>query len=215
MFLLCATQIIFPIFFYMNSKFSYAYKNKNRNYTNNSNQTILVNNNSTLSTNNSNKNIVSMEIELQNIEKKRIENSKIEDSNTENTNNIEENIWSIEIPKINLIAPIEDGTDSETLNRYVGHFEESGYESGNICLAAHNRGYKVNYFKNIKVLQYGDEIIYRYKNLKLTYIVIENKIINDTDVEVIENTEEDKITLITCVENEPSKRRSIEGKLKD
>lgn len=127
--------------------------------------------------------------------------------------NQEQNNWQIEIPKINLKAQIKEGTDPENLNKYVGHFEESQYTKGNICLAAHNRGYKVNYFKNLKTLEKGDEIIYKFKNVKLTYKVTENKIIKDTDIEVIENTKENIITLITCVENQPEKRRCVKGKL--
>lgn len=125
------------------------------------------------------------------------------------------NNWQIEIPKINLKAEIKDGTDYENLNKYVAHFEESSYIDGNICLAAHNRGYKVNYFQNIKKLQKGDKIIYKFKNVKRTYAVTENKIIKDTDVKEIENTKENIITLITCVENEPEKRRCIKGKLEN
>lgn len=122
-------------------------------------------------------------------------------------------VWKIEIPKINLIAVINDGIDSENLNKYVGHFPQSGYTSGNVCLAAHNRGYSVNYFERIKELQIGDKIIYKYKDLKLKYVVSQIKIIKDTDVDVIENTKENKITLITCVENKPELRRCIQGKL--
>lgn len=123
-------------------------------------------------------------------------------------------IWKIEIPKINLNAEIRDGVDKENLNNYVGHFTESGYTSGNICLAGHNRGYKVNYFQNLKELNIGDEIIYQYNNIKLIYIVKTIKIIKDTDIDVINPTEENKITLITCVENEPEFRRCIQGILK-
>lgn len=90
----------------------------------------------------------------------------------------------------------------------------SGYVSGNVALAAHNRGYKVNYFKDLKNLEIGDEIIYRYKNIKLIYVVTQKQIIKDTDVEIVENTEENIITLITCVENNPQNRRCIRGKLK-
>lgn len=125
----------------------------------------------------------------------------------------ENSTWQIEIPKINLKAPIKEGTDQETLNQYVGHFKESQYIKGNICLAAHNRGYKVNYFEKIKELKIGDEIIYELKKVKLTYKVTENKIIKDTNVEILENTKENIITLITCVENQPEKRRCIKGKL--
>ena len=129
-------------------------------------------------------------------------------------NKKEEQIWKIEIPKINLNAEIKDGVDQENLNKYVGHFEESGYISGNICLAAHNRGYKVNYFQNLKNLEIGDKIIYQYKNMKLVYIVKVIKIIQDTDIDVIKPTKENKITLITCVENKPELRRCIQGILK-
>ncbi len=122
--------------------------------------------------------------------------------------------WEIEIPKINLKAEIKDGTDQENLNKNIGHFIESGYINGNICLAAHNRGYKVNYFQNLKQLEKGDKIIYKYKDIELVYIVDTKKIIKDTDIQVIKPTKENKITLITCVENQPEYRRCIQGKLK-
>lgn len=122
--------------------------------------------------------------------------------------------WKIEIPKINLKAEIKDGTDQENLNKNIGHFVESGYINGNICLAAHNRGYKVNYFQNLKQLEKGDKIIYKYKDIELVYIVDTKKIIKDTDIQVIKPTKENKITLITCVENQPEYRRCIQGKLK-
>ena len=123
-------------------------------------------------------------------------------------------IWKIKIPKINLNANISDGTDEANLNKYVAHFTQSAYILGNVCLAAHNRGYNVNYFHNIKKLKKGDDIIYEFKNLKLKYVITENKIIKDTDVDILKNSKQSKITLITCVENQPSKRRCIQGILK-
>ena len=50
-----------------------------------------------------------------------------------------------------------------------------------------------------------------YKDLKMTYKINQIRIIQDTDVEVVENTKENKITLITCVENKPEKRMCIQG----
>ena len=44
--------------------------------------------------------------------------------------------------------------------------KKHGKEFGNIALAAHNRGYKVNYFQDLKKLEIGDEIYYSYKNIK-------------------------------------------------
>lgn len=120
-------------------------------------------------------------------------------------------MWYLEIPSINLKANISEGTTKEVMDNYIGHFEETQKTIGNIGLAAHNRGYKNNYFKDLKKLKTGDEIKYRYKDFEKTYIVEEHKIIKDTDWSSLENTEEDKITLITCVENEPEYRRCIQG----
>lgn len=119
-------------------------------------------------------------------------------------------IWQIEIEKIELKAEISEGTTEEKLSKYVGHFEETQKENGNIGLAAHNRG-EVNYFQELKKLQEGDEIKYQYNKYQNTYEVIRNIIIKDTDWEYLEETEENQLTLITCVENEPELRRCVQA----
>lgn len=119
--------------------------------------------------------------------------------------------WQIEIPKINLIAPIAEGTSENIMNEHVGHFEETPKNRGNIGLAAHNRGYKVNYFSNLKLLEKGDLIIYSYKGEISKYSVNETGIIKDTDWSKLEKTKEDKLTLITCLENKPEYRRYVQA----
>ena len=119
--------------------------------------------------------------------------------------------WALKIPKIDLYAEISKGTDSQTLNKYIGHFEESKKESGNICLAAHNRGYDVNYFSRVKELEIGDEIYYFINENEYKYKIDEILVIYETDWTVIENTEEDRITLITCIENRDAYRLCVKG----
>ena len=119
--------------------------------------------------------------------------------------------WSISIPVIDLVAPIQDGTTEEILNTVVGHFEESAITNGNVCLAAHNRGYDVNYFENIKKLLLNDIIIYKYDNFEKQYAVSNITIIKDTDWSYIENSNENKITLITCIEDEPEYRLCVQA----
>ena len=163
------------------------------------------------------KSTVLVELNSNNINQDTKEDSKIQNNypiiQTEENSQIatEESNWKIKIPKISLEASISEGTGKEVMDKYVGHFEETSKKSGNIGLAAHNRGYAVNYFARIKELKEGDEIIYKYNDFEKTYTVIENKIIKDTDWEDLEETEENKITLITCVENEPEYRRCIQG----
>ena len=137
------------------------------------------------------------------------------ENNTEEVNFVQEEIkneiWQIEIPKINLVADISEGTSAETLNYYVGHFEETKKINGNVGLAAHNRGYNVNYFERVKELELDDEIIYTIDKTKRIYKVSLITIIDDTDWTNLENTEDNRLTLITCLENEPSKRRCIQA----
>lgn len=58
-------------------------------------------------------------VEILNTKSLQNENNIYENSNFEN------NIWQIKIPKIELSAGISNGTDKETLNKYVGHFIET------------------------------------------------------------------------------------------
>lgn len=158
------------------------------------------------------------------------ENFKVEDSNNiiQQTNENENYIssqnnttesesemidydWYIKIPKIDLIAPIEETVKKEVMNRSVGHFSNTSKWDGNVGLGAHNRGYDVNYFANIKKLKKLDLIEYGYNGIKRQYLVSNIVIIKDTDWSYLEETEENKITLITCVENEPNYRRCIQG----
>lgn len=97
------------------------------------------------------------------------------------------------------------------MDDYIGHFEETAKSLGNIGLAAHNRGYKNNYFENLKKLKEGDLIYYQFEENKREYIVTKHTIIKDTDWSYLEDTEENTLTLITCVENEPEYRRCIQA----
>ena len=119
--------------------------------------------------------------------------------------------WYIEIPEINLKAPIQETTSIEVLNEAVGHFEETPLKEGNIGLAAHNRGYKNNYFENVKKLKKGQEIKYKYLEFEKKYTIDTIEIIKETNWSFLENTQENKITLITCVENKPEYRICVQA----
>lgn len=137
--------------------------------------------------------------------------SKIEKINLDLEASTKEENWYLEIPSIHLKATIKEGTTKEIMDQFIGHFEESKKWTGNICLAAHNRGYENNYFAEIKKLKEGDKIFYYYQGNSKEYIVEKNEIIQDTDVSCLENTEDNVITLITCVENEPNYRRCVKA----
>lgn len=131
--------------------------------------------------------------------------------NSENENKYSKYDWRIIISKINLNAPILEGTSKETLRKGVGHFENTSRWNGNVCLAAHNRGYKYNYFQELKKLEIGDKILYQKQGESREYEVCYKEKILETDLSKIEETKENKITLITCMENMPEYRLCIQA----
>ena len=148
--------------------------------------------------------------EVENVIQETNTNENVE----EKTEEIKE-AWYLEIPKINLKADIKEGTTKEIMEDYIGHFEETKKVNGNIGLAAHNRGYKNNYFARLKELKEGDSIFYNYQGEIKEYEVTKHVIIKDTDWSYLEDTKDNRITLITCVENEPEYRRCIQGEEKE
>lgn len=121
------------------------------------------------------------------------------------------NKWRIKIPKLNIDDPISEGTSQEALRRTVGHFSQTDKWNGNVALAGHNRGYKCNFFQEIKKLQKDDLIIYSTEKGKRTYKVTMNKVIKETDWSYIQNTKDNRITLITCEANRRAYRRCIQA----
>lgn len=174
------------IFIFLNQLF---FKNQNHIFENSLEKIIPDNIEIKLKTNNSNTNVL---------------NQYRKDLN-------KQSLWQLEIPRINLVAPIAEGTSTNIMNEFVGHFEETPKDNGNIGLAAHNRGYKVNYFQDLKLLQKGDLIIYTYNGSITKYGVNEIGIIKDTDWRKLEDDKQDKLTLITCLEDEPEYRRYIQA----
>lgn len=121
--------------------------------------------------------------------------------------------WYISIPKINLNrAEIKESVTSDVLIEFIGHFDDTDIYNGNVCLAAHNRGNKVNYFERLKELEIGDEIKYNCQYGNRVYEVESKSIINVYDFSCLERVDnKNVITLITCVENDPNKRLCIRG----
>ncbi len=138
-------------------------------------------------------------------------NKKNSSTKANKTMYINKNEWKIVIPVINLEANIAEGTSDDVMNKYVGHFSVTNTWNGNVALAAHNRGYPVNYFANLKNLKKGDLIEYYNEGKVRKYKVEIITKIKDTDWTYLENTKDNRITLITCVENEPEYRRCIQG----
>ena len=111
----------------------------------------------------------------------------------------------LDIPALDLSVRICQGTDSKTLVKGVGHFEDTSIWEGNVCLAAHNRGAN-SYFGQIHTLNIGDKITLTTKLGTRTYHVTDVSKVSETDRSGLADSGENMLTLYTCVRNQRDQR---------
>jgi len=120
------------------------------------------------------------------------------------------------IPKINLKVAVGEGVDTETLKYAVGHFPNTAKpgEKGNFCVAGH-RSYSYNeYFNRLNEIKIGDEIIVRTIKTEFKYKVYEIKVVEPSEVSVLDITKDATLTLVTCTPIRVATHRLIiKGKL--
>ena len=120
-------------------------------------------------------------------------------------------LGKIKIPAINVEAPIKEGVTQDVLKESVGHFCDSSYWNGNVALASNNRGTYAHYFEKINKLQINDEIIYQTKLGTRVYIVTEINQISENDLSVLEKSNKNILTLITCVKDKKNLRLCVQA----
>ena len=105
----------------------------------------------------------------------------------------------IQIPALNIDAPIVQGDGWEQLKKGVGQHIGSADpgRSGNLVLSAHNDIFG-EIFRHLDQLKSGDEIIIYTNQRAYTYIVSVTKIVEPTQVEVMAGTADPIATLISC-----------------
>ena len=134
--------------------------------------------------------------------------------NNENTDDLllqidgESVVGVIKIEKIGFEELIYEGTSLDTLAKGVGHFKNSSYYDGNVCLAAHNTN---NFWAKLYTLHTGDKISYTSFLGTREYYVNSVTQIDETDWSNLENTEENTLTLITCVKGKPWLRLCVQA----
>ena len=146
-----------------------------------------------------------------------VEDIKTDDNYENITYDKTEDVWDdsvlgiVTIEKIGLNATVKEGTTSDILLEYVGHIENTATYDGNIGLAGHNRGCKNSYFARLNELKIGDEIKYKTKFYERTYVVDNIQVILETDWGLLQSTEENKLSLITCITNKRKQRLCVQA----
>ncbi len=108
-------------------------------------------------------------------------------------------IIRIRIPAINVDAPVVQGDDWEALKTGVGLNASSSVpgKSGNVILSGHNDIFG-QVFRDLDRLVPGDEVMLLTEKNAFTYIVTGNQIVQPSQVEVMRQTEDSTLTLISC-----------------
>lgn len=116
----------------------------------------------------------------------------------------------IQIPALNVDAPIVQGDGWEQLKKGVGQHIGSPNpgEVGNLVLSAHNDVYG-EIFRYLDQLQPGDEILIFTQQRQYTYVVKDIQIVEPTQVEVMAATNEATVTLISCYPYLKDKQRIV------
>ena len=120
-------------------------------------------------------------------------------------------LGTLKISKLGLNVKVYEGENN--LEKGVGHFTDTAVFTGNVAIAGHNRGAN-SYFGEIHNLKAGDEITYTTKLGTKKYAVTSVRKINAADFSFLRETSDNRLTLITCVKNEPNFRRCVQAKEK-
>ena len=108
-------------------------------------------------------------------------------------------IIRIGISAINVDAPVVQGDDWEALKTGVGLNAGSGIpgRAGNVILSGHNDIFG-QVFRELDRLVPGDEIVLLTEKNAFTYVVTGTQIVQPSQVEVMRQTEDSTLTLISC-----------------
>ena len=105
----------------------------------------------------------------------------------------------LKIPTIDLSQVIVEGIGDDAIQYYLGHFPESAMPgTGNFAVAGHRVSSYTDAFINLYKVKAGDQLIVETFDKRYTYEVAENFIVAPDEVDVLDQTEDPTITLITC-----------------
>lgn len=122
-----------------------------------------------------------------------------------------ETALELSIPKLNLDQTVVQGADWEALKLGIGQVLNGvnpGDQEGNLVLSGHNDIYG-EYFRYLDQMEVGDQFFVRTQTQVHTYQVTGFKIVDPTDVYVLDNRGGATATLISCYPYRVNNKRYI------
>ena len=117
----------------------------------------------------------------------------------------------LKIPKLDLNVKVYEDESLENLAKGAGHFKSTSCWDGNVGIAGHNRGV-TNHFGKIHTLTAGDQIVYTTQKGTRTYEVFYVGQVSETDFSRLERSNENLITLVTCVRDVREMRWCVQAR---
>ena len=116
----------------------------------------------------------------------------------------------IQIPAIDIDAPIVQGDGWEQLKKGVGQNFSSANpgQNGNVILSAHNDVYG-EIFRYLDKLAAGDQVVLYTQQRQYVYVVDRTTLVEPTAVEVMASTGSPTVTLISCYPYLVDKQRIV------
>jgi sortase A len=125
-------------------------------------------------------------------------------------------VAKIQIPSIGVDRTVVSGISLDQLKRGPGHYPETPMpgQAGNVSIAGHRTTYGQP-FHNIDKVEVGDEIIVETVQGRFVYEATETIIVRPSQVEILQDFGDNRITLIACHPKYSAAERIILiGKLK-
>lgn len=119
-------------------------------------------------------------------------------------------IGTLKIPSLNINMKVWEGETNTSMAKGLGHYSSTSGWDGNIGVCGHNRGAKYT-IGSIKNLKDGDTITYTTVYGTRTYEVVTVETIASSDWSYLQATSDNRVTITTCLANQPSKRVCVQA----
>ena len=108
-------------------------------------------------------------------------------------------LGTIEIPRLGLSVPLNQGVSLSTIDRGPSHWPGTALpgQTGNVVVAGH-RVTNTRPFRHIDTLQIGDEIIFTVDGARSVYRVTHHDVVTPDAMHIVDQTAEPIATLFAC-----------------
>ena len=119
-------------------------------------------------------------------------------------------IGTVTISSVGMEVKVYEGATTESMAKGAGHYETTSLWDGNVGLFGHNRG-SHPHFKQLKSVEVGDIVTYETNQGTRTYQVVFVGTISYTDHTYLNEMGDNRITLTTCIADQPSLRLCVQA----